>query len=167
MDCGEKYLEEGFNPSAVYDGAVIIRDRINAIYTMLGPKVTALPARQIIATGEQPADCEQFVVAFGEMERGLIGDGEYSSECNPPIIVTYKIQVIRCIPTPDSRGNPPVPETVSAAARVAAIDANILMESVCSLSLWPGFMASGEVEVGEPLGGMQGVTLTLRTLLGV
>lgn len=169
VPCGDKFQVATFNPEAVFDGAQIIMDRLNEIYRTVvekHPKVQLLPSRQIVATGEQPADCEQFVVAFGEMERGFI-DGEMAGGCNPPIIVEYKVQVVRCIPTPDSRGNPPTVEAVMKASRQAAIDANLLMEAVCSLSLWPSVEAQGSIEVGEPSGGMQSVTLTLRTLLGV
>jgi hypothetical protein len=167
MPCGDKFLDTNFNPAAVYDGAAIILDRIIKIYEMLGDRAPALPDRVIIATGEQPADCEQLVVAFGEMERGMLGEGDFPDACHQPLIVEYKVQVVRCAPTSDNRGNPAPVERVAMLSRTAAIDANILMESICALSLWPGVRAEGTLEVGEPQGGMQSVTLTLRTLLGI
>lgn len=138
----------------------------------------ALPGRHLWTAGEVAWDCELLAVSFDSMR----GDEQPNwnspgiSPCERPIVGVYRIQVVRCVPTPGDSGNLPTPEEVALSADMTAIDAYLLMKSACKLDFWGwdqdppnqtgGLGVNATIELVGPQGGMQGVTLVLTGVVG-
>jgi len=158
--------------------------RVQSVYADYG---IALPSRQIWIAGEGAYDCEQLIVSFTGLREGIINaDGRSvtvpSSPCDVPVIATFQIVVVRCVPVPEMRSNvlvPPSPEALSDATDVLAVDAYLLMKSGCKFDMFGadieppldvsalgGMGVDLRVEVQEASGGMQAVTLYLDTVIG-
>lgn len=152
-------------------------ERVQLVYAEAG---VALPSRQIWIAGEGVYDCEQLIVAFMSLREGLVGsDSEPRQPCDVPVVATFKITVVRCIPVMDSRGNLPTPEAISASTDVLAVDAYLLMKSGCKFDMYGadiipplhpsalgGMGVDLRVVAEEASGGMQAVSLTLETVIG-
>ena len=67
-----------------------------------------LPERRVWVIGEGVYDCEQLIVAFTGLGEGMINtETGPRSPCHVPVNATFKITVVRCVPTADARGNSP------------------------------------------------------------
>jgi hypothetical protein len=155
--------------------------RVQTVYAQAG---VALPSRQIWIAGDGVYDCEQLIVSFQSLREGLIDTdtrsvASPSRPCETTIMAVFKITVVRCIPVPDSRGNPPSAQEVSDATDVLATDAYLLMKSGCKFDMYGadiepplhpsalgGMGVDLNVEVEEAQGGMQAVSLNLTTIIG-
>jgi hypothetical protein len=131
-----------------------------------------LPDRRYWTLQQPAADCEQLVVWFNQAYMGTPGDeASIPQRCNGPRSAALSIQVIRCIPTVDSRGRPPSAEQIQRGSEQLAMDAWLLLDIANDLDQWdypmagPGLGVIATVEAGEPSGGFQGVTLNVA--LGV
>jgi hypothetical protein len=172
--CAAELADAMAHMDAVSKIGRLLLQRIVDIYAMAGVE---LPPRRIWAAGEVPFDCNELIVSLSGIGGGTLPNAQTqpSSECYVPITARYNVTVVRCIPVPDSRGNPPSPEDIGAAADVTARDAYLLMKSACVLDLWGadvdpdstgGAGVEAEIAVGDPQGGMQAVTLTVTILVG-
>lgn len=158
--------------------------RVQAVYAAAG---VTLPSRQLWLAGDSAFDCEQLVVAFTNLREGMLDADARSATvpsrpCDVPVIASFQITVVRCVPTPETRGNAMVPPTELAladATDILATDAYLLMKSGCKFDMFGadiepaldpsalgGMGVDLRVEVQEASGGMQAVTLYLDTVIG-
>jgi hypothetical protein len=72
-------------------------------------------------------------------------------------------QMVGCIPGLQPRGKAPTVEQIESAARALGIDAWLLLDISADFDMWenfgPGMGVIATVDVGEPEGGFQAVTL--------
>lgn len=150
--------------------------RVQTVYADAG---VALPERQLWTVGAVPYDCGMLAVSLSSLREGVgIGDAEVQRPCEVTVAATFRVIVVRCVPVPDSRGNPPTPERIAAAADTLATDAYLLMRSACKLDMWAaglrpaphpsvfgGMGVNATVEVEDASGGAQAVVLTLETVI--
>lgn len=125
-----------------------------------------LPARQYWTVGQSAIDCEQLVVTLIQIYLGPPGDQASSPQrCNMPRTAVMAVTLAREIPTVGQNGRPPSAEKISQAARISAIDAYTLMQSINLLDVWeeggfgPGVIATADIP--EPQGGFQLVNLQI------
>lgn len=153
-----------------------LRDRVVAIYEQAG---IDLPERRVWVIGEGVFDCEQLIVAFTGLSEGLINaENPQRSPCEVFVNATFKITVVRCVPTADARGNSPLVADMDAATDLSVIDAYLLMKSSCRFDMYGadviglhpsalgGMGVESSVEIEEPQGGFQAVTLNITTVIG-
>lgn len=131
-----------------------------------------LPDRQYWTLGTPAADCEQLVVSFNQAYIGGPGDeAQEPRKCDSPRSAQLSIQILRCVPTSDSKGRSPSGEKIQAASVAQAIDAWVLLDIAAHLDTWdedlPGFGLGviATVDAGEAAGGYQGPTLNLAVAI--
>lgn len=155
--------------ATVYDQAEELLARINQVYI---DNDETLPSRQFISGGrntDAPHDCEQVVVSFEQVYNGPPGaQVQEPSTCASPRSVVFTVEVVRCQPPAtkvDGRSqkmSPPTPSALSAAARVQAIDAWLLLDAGLMYAEDMSYLGGlGDVTVGPESGLYQGVILSL------
>lgn len=164
--------------------------RLEAMYLQYG---VPLPERRYWTTGTLPPDCEQVVVSLVALREGLVNDqgdaGSAQQPCQTFVLADYVITISHCFPTPDDRGNLPLPEQIGEAADRAATDAYLLEklagcwfditgydvnpdilqrtdENGDLLPIPSGFGVDASVEIEDPQGGVQSVSLKLGLVIG-
>ena len=125
-----------------------------------------LPSRQYWTVGQAAFDCEQLVITLIQIYLGAPGDQASAPQrCNVPRTAVMSVTVVREIPTVGQNGRPPSAEKISQAARISAIDAYALMQSINLLDVWePGGYGLGVIataDIGEPQGGFQAVSMQI------
>lgn len=125
-----------------------------------------LPARQYWTVGQGAIDCEQLVVTLIQIYLGPPGDQASSPQrCNTARTAVMTVTIAREIPTVGQNGRPPSAEKISQAARISAIDAYTLMQSINLLDVWEeggfGLGVIATADIPEPQGGFQLVNLQL------
>lgn len=153
-----------------------LRDRVVAVYEQAR---VDLPLRRNWVIGEGVFDCEQLIVAFTGLAEGMINtESAPQSPCDVFVTATFKITVVRCVPTADARGNAPLVEDVDAATDMSVIDAYLLMKSSCTFDMYGadvigldpsalgGMGVEASIDVEAPQGGFQAVTLNITTVIG-
>lgn len=141
-----------------------ILDRVVSTY---GSYSMPLPARKYWATGQSAIDCEQLTITLIQGYLGPPGVQQTSPQrCNMPRSVVVLITVARIIPVVSTGGRPPAAAVIEDAARISAIDAWILLQSINDLDQWDessgfGLGTIGTLEIPPPEGGYQLVTLQL------
>lgn len=144
--------------SDLLDGIV---ERVIAGYEAAG---VSLPDRRYWTMQTPAADCEQMVVSFIQAYIGPVGDEAATPQrCESPRSAVCDVQVSRCAPGLQARGRAPTPEQIQTAAVALAIDAWLLLDISGTFDQWdyagPGMGVIATVDVGEPAGGYQAVTL--------
>lgn len=144
--------------------ATVMTDILDSIASVYEEAGVELPERQFIAMNSVVNDnCEQLSVAFQQMYMGPPGDQlETPSRCNDPRSIVLQIQLFRCIPVPQGRGNvPPTPEQMDESTRILTADCWLLMDGALSSipAQWLGGIA--DVSVTDALGGYQAVQLNV------
>lgn len=147
----------------VYDVAQSILDTLVVAFDDAG---VLLPDRQYVHVGEVAYDCEQLVVTFTDMNKGLAAAPETTVvRWAHPTIAGYEIHLVRCVPGIDEDGVPTVSELEAAALQTGidswlvgttlplAVKAKTFPPTPCQL------VALGELVVNGPLGNMVGVSL--------
>jgi hypothetical protein len=140
------------------DGIV---ERVIAGYDAAG---VSLPDRRYWTMQAPAWDCEQMVVSFVQAYVGPVGDEAATPQrCESPRSAVCDVQVVRCIPGLQPRGKAPTVEQIESAARALGIDAWLLLDISADFDMWenfgPGMGVIATVDVGEPEGGFQAVTL--------
>jgi len=126
-----------------------------------------LPTRRYYTFGTPVVDCEQLVVSLVQIYLGSPGDEVTEPRrCNDPRTATVNVSVSREVPIAQQNGNPPTPQAMQEANKVASYDSWILMESVNDLDIWasPGGFGLGVIatlDYEPPQGGYQTTVLTL------
>lgn len=138
-----------------------ILERVVAGYAQAG---VDLPGRQYWTMQLPAADCEQLVVSFVQAFVGPPGDeAQTPQRCHSPRSAVVDVQITRCVPGIQARGRAPSPEQITEGARALGIDAWLLLDISANMDQWdpvgPGMGVIATVDVGEPQGGMQSVTL--------
>jgi hypothetical protein len=124
-----------------------------------------LPSRRYWTVGTPVLDCPQLVVSFVQ---GYLGrPGDQASEpvrCNVPRSIVASVTIAREIPTVGQNGRAPSAEKIQAGAEMAAIDAWVFLSTIEQYDLWNdgfGLGVIATVDVSEPEGGLQAVTMQL------
>lgn len=145
-----------------------ILERVAAGYTQAG---VLLPERQYWTLSTPAVDCEQLVVTFIQAYMGGPGDQAMLPQpCTAPRSAAVDIQIARCVPTMGARGRAPEAASIQAAAEQLAVDAYLLIDIAAELETWdrtgmPGLGVIATVDVTEPAGGYQSVTLHLTSAI--
>jgi hypothetical protein len=185
MPCGEVSFDAtrpgSIDPVMLANAGHILLERVRAVYAEAG---VPLPDRQLWTAGESAYDCEQLVVSLMSLtagglptSRGVIAPNPV---CDPFIVANFEITVVRCVPTPNDKGTPPRPEAIATAADITSTDAFILIKAACRFDLWNaqplftpfnydpggGMEVESSLQVETAQGGMQAVSLTIRTVIG-
>lgn len=87
-----------------------------------------LPDRRYWTISGAAADCEQMVLAVQQMFLGTAAEPTELTTCNGPRGVTFTLQVLRCVPTVDRRGQAPAAENIEAASVDPVIDMEIFLD---------------------------------------
>ena len=96
---------------------------------------------------------------------------DHQAECGEPwIVIDYQLSLTRCVPSPDSSGNPPSVASLTTAAEQVSDDmTKTRLATLCCLTaLYDNFSGDtieawqlGAMEVTGPLGGCAGFTLQI------
>lgn len=130
-----------------------------------------LPFRRYWTMGAPAVDCEQLVISLIQMYVGAPGDEATSPRrCSDPRSATINVSVSRKVPTVGQNGKAPSAESIESYSEISAYDAWILLESAAQLDTWDpsggfGVGVIATVEVNEPQGGYQTITLTLTAAI--
>jgi hypothetical protein len=163
--------------------------RVQEVYAEAG---VTLPERQIWVAGEAAYDCEELIVSFTGLREtqipGWDASAQPQSPCQVPLVATFDVATVRCVPVPNgTRATPPTPEALAAATDLLTTDAYLLMKSGCRFDLWGadvayiwdqdhpngppyngrgGMGTEAVVTAAPPSGGMQAVVLALTSVIG-
>ena len=101
---------------------------LGVVVDTFGQAGIALPELRYITFGQPVHDCEQVTVQFQQMYVGPPGDqAQVAQPCDSLRSAALLVEIVRCVPTPNSRGGAPTPEQLTATARTQAVDAYMLM----------------------------------------
>jgi hypothetical protein len=137
---------------------------INATFFNAG---VPLPERQYLTVGVPMVDCEQLVVAWETLQRGLPRTTGAASElaiiegknCTVPRTVTTRVYLTRCWPTgTGTRG--PDPADLNMAVHRSTIDAWLLYDACMASDSW-GLGSTVTITANEPTGGYQTILAEL------
>lgn len=142
-----------------------ILNTVVATFTAAG---RPLPENQYVSVGTTPpVDCEQLVVTWQSLQRGLPRTLGTNSEgivvegkhCTFPRTVSTEISLSRCWPS-GTGIRPPDNDEVEAAAFGTTTDAWMLYDACLACDMW-GLGSTITVEAGNPQGGYVTVTASL------
>jgi len=139
--------------------------------TIIGVFTTAgvpLPDRRFLTIGQPVYDCEELVVVFEGVRKGVPGDEGGAANCDMPTTATFSAHLVRCFPVPQAAPVPPPANELTANADGLMVDAWLLLASVDELNRDPLASLGGmvySVSVGEPQGGLVGVVLQLEAMV--
>lgn len=131
--------------------------------------LSGAPDRMFVGYGQVALDCcDQLTVHVGTLGEGSVAPGQPKASFARINRVTLIATFARCVPTPDSQGNPPAVEIQEAAGRQIntdkwaiwnhifnLIDADRLFDKCCDV-VW------GPLSPLQPSGGCGGSTLTIQ-----
>jgi hypothetical protein len=147
--------------------AVFLQDVLDRVEQTYNSYNMPLPSKRYWNFAPPAVDCEQLVVSLIQMYIGVPGDeATEPRRCHDPRSATLNITVSRAVPIVGPNGQPPSAQAIEDAAKVAAYDAWILMESVNNFDSWAGNGAFGlgviaTVDAEGPEGGFQNVRMTI------
>ena len=117
-----------------------------------------LPDRHVLTVGPAPHDCEQLNVSLEQLYIGGPGDeAEQPMRCEAPRTVTLTVHIVRCIPTPTSRGQAITPEAMSVSTAKMGADFMLLMDGIMASEPVDYLGALVDITAGAPSGGYQAV----------
>jgi len=123
-----------------------------------------LPPRRYWTIGSTAHDCEQIVLAVQQMFLGTADTPLGTTLCNGPRSVTFTIEVIRCVPTLNNRGQAPAGTDIESAAVNAVVDMEILMDVATYFDQFnSGIVVT--IDVIPASGGFHGVIATYTATL--
>jgi hypothetical protein len=125
-----------------------------------------LPERQYWTVGQVAVDCEQLTIALLQLYLGTPGDQATSPQrCHVPRSATFLITVARQIPVVGQNGRPPTADKITDAAKISAVDAWVLSQSINGFDQWDesgfGLGVIATVDIPPPEGGYQTVNMTV------
>lgn len=122
------------------------------------------PDRQYWTIGSTAHDCEQIVLAVQQMFLGTADAPLGTTQCGGPRSVTFTIEVIRCVPTMNNRGQAPAAEAIETSSVNPVIDMEILMDAAaCFDPFNSGIVVT--IDVIPAGGGFHGVIATYTATL--
>lgn len=132
------------------------------------PQSGGRPGRVVTTFGEialDGCDCGILTIALGrraeyvrfpiELTSTETRSNAATSACARSPMQDFVVQLARCQPTIDNRGTPPAPEALIEAARVAAVDTEIVRCALLTaLAEWErdGVILNGQVLASQPQG---------------
>lgn len=141
-------------------------EEVLAVYETAG---VALPGRKLITVGTPVHDCEELVITFQQIAKGLPGQNEFPQNCQSPATASFGVHLVRCFPTPQGRGGtPPAAEALTKNAEGLMVDAWLLMAAADNVNSDPLNGVAGmiySVSVGEPQGGLVAVLLEVQAVV--
>lgn len=156
--------------SEVDDSALNIVDMLDGVLTRVVDTFNSynvpLPARRYYTVGQQAIDCEQVTVTLIQIYLGPPGDQASTPQrCNQPRTAVMVVSISREIPVVGQNGKPPTAQKLEEAAKVSAIDAYVLMQSLNELDMWEeggyGVGVIATADIPPPEGGFQTVNMQL------
>jgi hypothetical protein len=137
-----------------------VLDYVAAFFTA---NSVALPKDRYICAGVPSLDawdCEQLVLGVvgvvdgspqqGQISSAMHAGGQFSAQ--GVRAASYEIQLVRCVPTIDNRGNPPKVADKHAAGRQQAVDMGLLSQAVVNLmSALPSWIPQGVNATAGPV----------------
>lgn len=147
----------------LYALAHTVLDAIVGVYEQAG---VDLPARRYVHFGGVAADCEQLTVQVDQLYSGTPGgDANAVQRCNGPRTAVLSVQLFRPEPTQSgTRGGPPTPEQLDAAARQHLTDAVLLLDAAGEADNQQGQWGTGYIAEVSPVdasGGFVGIAMAL------
>lgn len=143
--------------------AQFVLDRIREKYVELAEYAEALPERQVITVGSVSVDSPVLAIMYGGTSIGLPGN-DFTQPMGTDALhtVTFNIELHRQTQTSSASGLYPAPDdTITKRAFVTMQDSYVLLQAARSCDpRGVGVVAS--VEVFEPQGDMQGVSMLLQ-----
>jgi hypothetical protein len=141
-------------------------DKIIAVFGTAG---VPLPDRKFFTVGQPVHDCEELVVVFESVRKGLPGGGDDEAmNCDMPSTATFSAHLVRCFPVPQAPPNPPAPQVLTANADGLMQDAWLLLGAADELNRDPLTGMGGmiySVSTGEPSGGLVAVILQIEAMV--
>lgn len=145
--------------------ATHVQDVLDIVVQTFSQAGVTLPSRQYITSGGTAHDCEQVTVSFQQLYLGPPGDQAAEPQrCEAPRSASVLVEVVRCIPSVNSRTGVPDSAAQSAFAVQQLIDAWLLLQAGTEMSV---FGILGDVTAGEPQGTYQAMALSLTMTIGV
>jgi hypothetical protein len=141
-----------------------LMDRVVETFMTAG---VPLPDRKFFTVGQPVHDCEELVVVFESVRKGLPGGEEEPANCDMPSTATFQIHLVRCFPV-GSGTVPPTAAELTASADALMVDAWLLLQAVDELNRDPLTGLGGmvySVSVGEPSGGYVGVVAQVEAMV--
>jgi hypothetical protein len=86
-----------------------------------------LPGRMYWTVGQEATDCEQVVLGVQSAALGLAGVPTATSQCDGPVSLTLTVQIMRCVPVANARGDAPSPAAINEHSVPVATDIEIMM----------------------------------------
>lgn len=131
----------------LYDTAALCLQVVTDAWDDAGdPAPVPLPTRQYVVPGVIAAyDCSQLVVTVVGVGYGQPGQalGVPVAQCAPLLYATYRVEVVRDVPTVGGNGRPPSADKLDAAARTTLRDLDMLHRALVNAR---EFLAGG----GDP-----------------
>lgn len=166
---------------ATLDPHTVAQRVVDCVYAAVDHAGDLEVRRRGVVIGEHAwDDCQCGQLIISEQRRYPsrdfpLEDVDHTAECGEPwVVVELSLSLTRCIPSPDSSGNPPSIATLSTAAQQNSTDmTKTRRATLCCLSALYDAVAPAETidayqlgvtEVVGPLGGCAG--FTLRILVG-
>lgn len=152
--------EDALNIVTLMDGV------LERIVSTFESYAVPLPARRYWTVGQSAIDCEQLTIALAQGYLGRPGDQQTEPQrCNMPRSVYMFVTIAREIPVVSVNGRPPTAQNITDGAKISAVDAWVLLESINLLDQWDdvgfGMGVIANVEIPPPEGGFQLVTMSL------
>lgn len=104
-----------------------------ALETLYAQEGVELPDRRYWTIGEPAADCEQAVFAVQQAFVGFPGAPSEPTRCDGPRGLTFSLQILRCVPVANSRGNAPEAAAIQEASVLPTVDMELMLDLVPSL----------------------------------
>lgn len=125
-----------------------------------------LPARRYWTVGQSVIDCEQLTVTLVQGYLGPVGVQQSAPQkCTMPRSATFIIAIAREIPVVSINGRPPTADKITDGARISAVDAWVLLQSINLFDQWDeygyGMGVIATVDTPPAEGGFQVVTMTV------
>ena len=142
-----------------------LMDKVIAVFDSAG---VPLPDRRFITVGSPVYDCEELVVVFQSLEKGLPGGGGEPANCDMPSTASFEVHLVRCFPVPMSSPVPPSPISLTSNADGLMIDSWLMLGAIDELNRDPFTGLGGmvySVSVGEPSGGLVGVVASVQAMV--
>lgn len=149
----------------VYVNTLVVHmnDILNSVVQTFGQANVELPARRYIAAGQTAHDCEQVTVSLSQLYIGPPGDqAQEPQRCEAPRSAVVLVEIVRCIPSMNTRTGEVDVTALQAVAETQARDAWMLLEAATNMDVY-GIL--GDVTPTDPQGKYQAITLTLTMVV--
>jgi hypothetical protein len=106
----------------------VMNDALTALETLYAAEGVELPDRRYWTIGEAAADCEQAVFAVQQVFIGIPGAPSEPTRCDGPRSITFSLQILRCVPVANARGNAPEAAAIQEASVLPTVDMELMLD---------------------------------------